>query len=103
PHTPQMLADQFIDVGSLKTRYWQAGSDGSAVLLLHGIACSVLEWERNIEVLAARHHVFALDLLGFGLTAKPANETYSPRRLARFVLDFMTTKAISQAHIAGNS
>ncbi|HWH83655.1 MAG TPA: alpha/beta fold hydrolase [Burkholderiaceae bacterium] len=98
-----MLTDHFIDVASIKTRYWQAGSNGSAVLLLHGIGCSVLEWERNIEALAARHRVFALDLLGFGLTEKPANETYSLRRLAQFVLDFMTAKAIPQAHIAGNS
>lgn len=98
-----MLTDQFIDVGSIKTRYWQAGSDGSSVLLLHGIGCSVLEWERNIEALAARHRVFALDLLGFGLTDKPADETYTLRRLAQFVLEFMTAKAIARAHIAGNS
>jgi pimeloyl-ACP methyl ester carboxylesterase len=98
-----MLVDQFIDVGSIKTRYWQAGREGSCVLLLHGIGCSVLEWERNIEALAVRHRVFALDLLGFGLTDKPSDDTYSLRRLAQFVLDFMTAKALSQAHIAGNS
>jgi pimeloyl-ACP methyl ester carboxylesterase len=98
-----MLTDQFINVGAIKTRYWQAGSEGSVVLLLHGIGCSVLEWERNIEALAARHRVFAVDLLGFGLTDKPSNETYSLRHLARFVLDFMTAMSLPHAHIAGNS
>jgi pimeloyl-ACP methyl ester carboxylesterase len=98
-----MLTDQFINVGAIKTRYWRAGSNGSAVLLLHGIGCSVLEWERNVEALAARHRVFAVDLLGFGLTDKRADETYSLRRLAQFVLDFMTAASLPQAHIAGNS
>ena len=98
-----MLTDHFIEVGSVKTRYREVGSTGSAVLLLHGIGCSVLEWDRNIEALAARHRVFALDLLGFGLTDKPQAETYSLRRLSQFVLDFMKLKEIAQAHFAGNS
>jgi pimeloyl-ACP methyl ester carboxylesterase len=98
-----MLKDQFTQVGSIRTRYWEAGTSGSAVLLLHGIGCSVHEWESNIEVLAARHRVFALDLLGFGLTDKPAHENYSLRRLARFILDFMKVKGITRAHLAGNS
>lgn len=98
-----MLKDQFIDIGAIKTRYWQAGSNGSAVVLLHGIACSVLEWQNNVEALAAKHRVFAVDLLGFGLTDKPEDETYTIRRLARFVLDFMSALGIDKAHLAGNS
>ncbi len=98
-----MPKDQFIEIGAIRTRYWQAGLNGSAVVLLHGIGCSVLEWERNVEALAARHRVFAVDLLGFGLTDKPADETYTIRRLARFVLDFMSTHGIERAHLAGNS
>jgi pimeloyl-ACP methyl ester carboxylesterase len=98
-----MPQDQFIQIGPVKTRYWQAGTRGSAVVLLHGIGCSVLEWAHNIEALAARHRVFALDLLGFGLTDKPAGETYDLRRHARFVLDFLAALGIARAHLAGNS
>jgi pimeloyl-ACP methyl ester carboxylesterase len=74
--------DQFIDVGGVRTRYWQAGDQGSVVLLLHGIGCSVLEWQRNMAALARHHRVFAVDLLGFGLTDKPSNENYCIPRLA---------------------
>lgn len=98
-----MLNDKFINIGSVKTRYWETGSSGSTVILLHGIACSVLEWEHNIEALAANHRMLAPDLLGFGLTDKPEDETYSLRRLAQFILDFMKAKALSRAHFAGNS
>lgn len=98
-----MPTDQFVHVGSAKTRYWQAGTTGSAVLLLHGIGCSVIEWQRNIDVLAQRHRVYALDLLGYGLSDKPEDETYSLRRLAQFVLDFMQGQGIGAAHLVGNS
>ena len=95
--------DQYITVGGVRTRYWQAGDQGSAVLLLHGIGCSVLEWERNIPALAKSHRVFAVDLLGFGLTDKPVNENYCIQRLAQFSLDFLAAHNVSRAHIAGNS
>lgn len=98
-----MPQDQFIAVGPIKTRYWQAGASGSPVVLLHGIGCSVLEWQHNLDALASRHRVFAVDLLGFGLSDKPADETYTIRRLARFVLDFMSAQGITRAHLAGNS
>ena len=95
--------DQFVNVGPVRTRFWQAGSSGSAVVLLHGIGCSVLEWRQNVAELARHHRVFALDLLGYGLTDKPADETYSLGNLAQFALDFMTTQGLERAHLAGNS
>ena len=95
--------DQFGRVGNINTRYWQAGASGSAVILLHGIGCSVLEWHSNLAALAAHHRVFAIDLLGFGLSDKPQDETYDMRRLAQFTLDFLATQGVARAHFAGNS
>ena len=60
--------DRYVDVCTFRTRFWQAGSGGSAVVLLAGIGCSVLEWQNNVAALAARHRVYAFDMLGHGLT-----------------------------------
>ena len=57
--------DRFVSVGGIKTRYWRAGSEGPAVILLHGIGCSVHNWETNIPALAKCHRVYALDMLGY--------------------------------------
>ena len=95
--------DRFVTVRGVKTRYWQAGSSGSAVVLLHGIGCSVLDWQTNIRALAARHRVSALDMLGYGLTEKPRDETYTIPQLAQFTLDFLSTQEIQRAHFAGFS
>ena len=49
---------------------------GPAVLLVHGFGASTDHWRFNIPVLSRSHEVHALDLLGFGRSAKPAGLPY---------------------------
>ncbi len=52
-------------------RYQQAGSTGPAVVLIHGFGASSDHWRKTIPDLAQSCRVFALDLIGFGRSAKP--------------------------------
>jgi pimeloyl-ACP methyl ester carboxylesterase len=62
-------------------------------LLIHGFGASIGHWRHNIPVLsAAGYSVFALDLLGFGGSDKPALD-YSLEMWAELIQDFW------QAHI----
>ncbi len=46
---------------------------GTPLLLIHGFGASVGHWRKNIAVLAAAgYRIYALDLLGFGRSEKPA-------------------------------
>jgi pimeloyl-ACP methyl ester carboxylesterase len=99
----QETQDRFVDVNGVRTRYWKAGDGGSAVVLLAGIGCSVSEWRTNIGVLARSHRIYALDMLGSGLTDKPDGDHYSLARLARFTLDFMSAQGEERACLIGNS
>ena len=47
-----------------------------ALLLVHGFGASTDHWRHNIPVLSKTHEVHALDLLGFGRSAKPGGLSY---------------------------
>ena len=49
---------------------------GVPVLLVHGFGASTDHWRFNIPALEPHHPVHALDLLGFGRSAKPSGEAY---------------------------
>ena len=95
--------DRYVDVCTFRTRFWQVGSAGPAVVLLAGIGCSVLEWQKNIAALGTRHRVYAFDMLGHGLTDKPRENCYAIADLARFTLAFLSARGEDSAHFIGSS
>jgi pimeloyl-ACP methyl ester carboxylesterase len=63
---------------------------GTPVLLIHGIyaGASSYEWRHTVDALAEHHTVYALDLLGFGRSARP-NVRYTAALYQAFLADFM--------------
>ncbi len=98
----QMLQDQYVKVGSINTCYWSLGDKGTVVLLLHGLGGCKENWRCNISSLAGSHQVYAVDLVGSGLTDKPS-VTYSLTYFAQFIHDFMNELNIARASLIGNS
>ena len=47
-----------------------------AILLIHGFGASTDHWRYNIPILSLSYEVHALDLLGFGRSAKPSELSY---------------------------
>ncbi|KAA8495448.1 Pheophytinase, chloroplastic [Porphyridium purpureum] len=94
-----------------KVRYAALGESntGPCVLLVHGFGASADHWRFNAPVLADRgYRVFAIDLLGFGLSAKPSiPEGFSThgafvwmQQLSDFIEQVMPEE---QVYLAGNS
>ncbi len=98
----QFPQDQYVKVGDVNTRFWQAGDTGSAVVLVHGLGGSIENWEHNIDALAQQHSVYAVDLLGFGRTGKlPLIKDMNV--LVKFLADFLDTQKIEKASLVGSS
>jgi pimeloyl-ACP methyl ester carboxylesterase len=70
------------------TTYLQQGREGTPMLLLHGFDSSLLEFRRLLPLLAAQQSTWAVDLLGFGFTDRPADIAFSPAELKLHLYHF---------------
>ncbi len=85
--------------------YQTAGQAGPSVVLVHGFGASWGHWRKNIPGLAKTCRVYAIDLIGFGRSAKPApseiNYTFETwgQQLADFCREVVGTPVV----LVGNS
>jgi pimeloyl-ACP methyl ester carboxylesterase len=92
-------------VDGLATGYLEAGQ-GDPVVLLHGGEFGInaeLGWENNITALAANHRVLALDMLGFGDSAKVVDFNDGRGMRIRHIARFCDAVGVQSAHFVGNS
>ncbi len=86
--------------------YRQMGTRGPAVLLVHGFGASLGHWRKNQPVLGASCRCFAIDLLGFGASAKPEPSAalgYTFETWAAQIADFCREVIGEPAYLIGNS
>lgn len=83
--------------------YTKRGS-GPPLLLVHGIyaTASSFEWRFNVDELAHQHTVYAIDLLGFGRSDRPAVR-YSARLYLALIADFVAQVIASPVVLAASS
>ena len=99
------LQRKTIIVDGLATGYLEAGQ-GDAVVLLHGGEFGVnaeLGWENNIAALAEHYRVFALDMLGFGDSAKVVDFNDGRGMRIRHIARFCASVGAHSANFVGNS
>lgn len=96
------LSVRHVQAGGVSTRCLSGGT-GAPLLLLHGRGGHLETWMRNIPALAQTHQVFAIDLLGHGLTGRPADARFDVARLAEHVQAFLTAMDLETVDIVGQS
>lgn len=78
--------------------------EGPPVLLIHGLGASKLSLLTTLGALAPLgRRAIALDLPGFGDSAKPLTANYSPQWFARTIVSAMDALGIERADLVGNS
>lgn len=85
--------------------HYLEGGTGDPVVLVHGLGASAQNNWRNLmpRLVRSGHHVYAMDLLGYGQSARPADRTYSIDEEAKFVEAFLDAKHLNQVVVAGVS
>ncbi|MGF1478004.1 MAG: alpha/beta fold hydrolase [Cyanophyceae cyanobacterium] len=84
--------------------YVKAGNNEQSppLLLVHGFGASTDHWRKNIAELQGEFEVWAIDLLGFGRSAKPGLQ-YSGELWRDQLHDFITQVIERPVVLAGNS
>ena len=95
----------FIDVDGIRVHYQEAGDKhGPAMVLIHGFASSTLVWSNVFLKLAeAGYRVIALDMLGYGYSAKPRNGEYTIAGQAKLLARLLDQLGIARAIFVGSS
>ena len=92
----------FTEVGGLRVRYADRGFGDSVVLLLHGFGGDLDNWMFNLDSLAEKHRLLALDLPGHGQSVK-TNVDPSLSGMATFVRKFLDVLSVSSVNVVGHS
>ncbi|WP_320663691.1 alpha/beta fold hydrolase [Prochlorococcus sp. MIT 1223] len=74
-----------------------------AILLIHGFGASTDHWRYNIPVLSNSYEVHAIDLLGFGKSAKPKGLKYGGPLWRDQVVAYVNEKIGRPTVLVGNS
>lgn len=84
-------------------RYGSTGTDRPQLILLHGFANSLQSWRELAPLLADCCDVVAIDMLGFGLSAKPVEADYHNRAQAERVIAAAQALGLQRPIYAGHS
>lgn len=86
--------------------YRHCGNQGSAIVCIHGFGASSGHWRKNLPVLGKSFRCYALDLIGFGHSAKPKpgiEIDYTFETWGKQIADFCQEVVGTPVFLIGNS
>lgn len=99
---PAELEDRVADFDGVNIHYQVSGEGETTVVLIHGWAGGVWVWEQQLEGLADRARVIAIDLPGHGESDKPKID-YTIGYFARSVAAVLDDAGVDKAVLIGHS
>jgi pimeloyl-ACP methyl ester carboxylesterase len=92
---------RYVQLTSVRLWYDERGA-GEPLVLIHGGVVDARFFEHNIDALAERFHVFAIDLRGHGHTAD-VEGPFTYDALSQDTIEFIEAKIGGPAHLVGHS
>ena len=93
---------ELVTVNNKKVHYIVKG-EGKPVIMIHGFLYHTVMWKKNIDALAQKYRVYAIDLWGWGYSERLAAHEYSFELYMQEVVGFMDAMKIDKATLVGQS
>ncbi|HEY4045245.1 MAG TPA: alpha/beta hydrolase [Acidobacteriaceae bacterium] len=82
--------------------HYLVGGSGQPLVLIHGLGSRGADWADLIPALIrGGYRIYAPDLLGYGLSSKPSDASYSIPLQASIVQGFLDSQQLSRVDMAG--
>lgn len=104
--TPASSTFHYSQAGSdpIDINYEEVGSGERSVLFLHGFASSIRNWDDlRDELDLGDFELLFLDLKGFGLSARPRDDSYWVLNQAKIVRAFIEAQGVESVVLVGHS
>lgn len=100
------VRSRYVEVDGHRIHYFEAappnGTPGTPLVLVHGLGARSEDWAPMIPALAASgFHIYALDLLGYGRSARPADAGFGIALEEQTVAGFLHAVGLSRVDVAG--
>ena len=100
---PPLVRIDGLDTAAGRISAVVSGTGPEHVVCLHGLGSGKISFFETISALAPDLTVHAIDLPGFGSSAKPVRASYDARYFAGATAAYMDAAGVERAHLVGNS
>lgn len=100
------IHSRYVTVDGYRIHYYEGGLAATGgrppVVLVHGLGGYAEQWaDLMVQLVKAHRRVYAMDLLGYGKSAKPVDAAYSVPEEAGIVKGFLRAKKIGGYDLVG--
>jgi pimeloyl-ACP methyl ester carboxylesterase len=92
----------FVEVAGVRVYYRHAGS-GPPLLLIHGVVGSSADWRNNIDALARRGSVYAIDLVNMGRSQRVGGLDAALAATAKRIVAVVDALGLAAADVVAHS
>ena len=95
------IHSRYTSVGGYRIHYFEGGS-GRPILLIHGLGSRAEDWANLMpQLVHGGRRVYAIDMLGYGRSARPRDAAYSIPQEAGIVEKFIASQNLGQTDLGG--
>ncbi|MGC8549766.1 MAG: alpha/beta fold hydrolase [Acidobacteriaceae bacterium] len=100
------IHSRYVTVDGYRIHYYEGGpaatTERPPVVLVHGLGGYAEQWaDLMVQLVKAHRRVYAMDLLGYGKSARPMDASYSVPEEAGIVKGFLKAKGIGHYDLVG--